>query len=77
MRKFILAISLGLAGALGFVGIAGATTPVVDAEAEATSLFNTHAPTVVAVVLAVAGFTITMAVLGAAISRVRSALNGR
>lgn len=74
MRKYTIALGVFLMGFLGFAGVAGATTPIVDAEAEATNLFNSHAPTVVNVILAVAGFTITMAVLGAAISRVRGAL---
>lgn len=77
MRKLITAISLAMAGVIGFAGIAGATTPVVDTEAEVTSLFNTHAPVVVGVVILVAGFSITMAVLGGGIGKLRSALNAR
>lgn len=74
MKKAYIALTLFLGSMLGFVGVAGAA-PVVDPEAEVTSLFNTHAPTVVAVVIAVAGFSVTMSVLAAGIRKIRSALS--
>lgn len=72
MKKIILSLSLAMAGVLGFAGIAGATPPppVVDVEAETTSLFAANAPTAVGVVLLTAGFIITMALLGAAVRKV-------
>lgn len=75
MRKFYVALTVALSGLVAFAAGAGAEpAPIVDAEAEATSLFTQYAPIVVAVVLAVAGFSITMAVLSSAIRRVRGAL---
>lgn len=74
MRKLFTLVSLSLAGILGFAGVAGATTPIVDAEAEATTLFNEHAPTVVGVILLAAGFVVTLKILGAVIRKVTSVL---
>jgi hypothetical protein len=73
MQKFLYTLTLGLAGALGFVGVAAADPPaIVDHEAEAQSLFAEYAPTAVAVILAAAGFVITMKLLGAVVRKVGS-----
>jgi hypothetical protein len=73
MRKLLYALSLGMAGTLGFVGTAAADPPpIVDHEAEAQSLFSEYAPTAVAVILAAAGFVITMKLLGAVVRKVGS-----
>jgi hypothetical protein len=54
------------------------TTPttIADHESEVTALFGEFAPTTVGVVLAVAGFVITLALLGAVIGAVGKAVGG-
>lgn len=61
MKKTIFAISLGIAGALGFVGVAGATPPT--AAEQVGGMATTAAGELTPIILAVGAALVTVAVV--------------